>query len=139
MSRIFLMHAARNTMIMLYLHPMPMKIANTPYAPRTFTYEVYGIVAQIPWGKVISYGEIARLLSAPGYARRVGSVLSGMSANTRLPCHRVVTGKGRTVPGWQEQRQLLESEGVRFWRNGCADMTHCRRSDRRRNSSRTNC
>ena len=32
---------------------------------------------------------------------------------------------GRTVPGWTQQRELLESEGVRFKANGCADLARC--------------
>ena len=39
-----------------------------------------------------------------------------------LPCHRVVNSQGRLVPGWTEQRALLESEGVRFRANGFVDM-----------------
>lgn len=30
------------------------------------------------------------------------------------PCHRVVNHSGRLVPGWEEQKSLLESEGVTF-------------------------
>jgi methylated-DNA-protein-cysteine methyltransferase-like protein len=33
------------------------------------------------------------------------------------PCHRVVNHAGRTAPGWSEQRQLLEKEGVKFNRD----------------------
>ena len=39
-----------------------------------------------------------------------------------LPCHRVVNSQGRLVPGWTEQRALLENEGVRFKANGFVDM-----------------
>ena len=39
-----------------------------------------------------------------------------------LPCHRVVNSQGRLVPGWTEQRALLENEGVRFRANGFVDM-----------------
>ena len=42
------------------------------------------------------------------------------------PCHRVVNHAGRTVPGWTEQRELLEAEGVEFRENGNVDMRRFR-------------
>lgn len=81
---------------------------------------VYSIVASIPRGKVMSYGQIADLVDAPGHARLVGHVLSG--APPIYPCHRVVNSVGRTVPGWRQQRELLEQEGIGFKPNGHVDM-----------------
>ena len=40
--------------------------------PEGFDAEVYSVVAQIPAGRVTTYGQIARLIGMPGYARRVG-------------------------------------------------------------------
>ena len=40
--------------------------------PEGFDAEVYSVVAQIPAGRVTTYGQIARLVGMPGYARRVG-------------------------------------------------------------------
>ena len=42
-----------------------------------------------------------------------------------LPCHRVVNAQGRLAPGWEEQRLLLQEEGVCFRKNGNVDMTRC--------------
>lgn len=81
---------------------------------------VYSVVAAIPRGKVMSYGQIADLVDAPGHARLVGHVLSG--APSIYPCHRVVNSVGRTVPGWPEQRMMLEKEGVGFKSNGYVNM-----------------
>jgi methylated-DNA-protein-cysteine methyltransferase-like protein len=39
-----------------------------------------------------------------------------------LCAHRVVNASGRTAPGWTEQRELLEREGVAFRENGCVDL-----------------
>lgn len=89
-----------------------------------FDAEIYDIVAQIPAGRVITYGQLARLAGMPGYARRVGRALA--AAPEGLPCHRVVNAAGRTVPGWTAQRELLEAEGIRFRRNGCVDLAHLR-------------
>ncbi len=88
--------------------------------PEDFDEEVCAVVAQIPVGKVTTYGRIARLTGAPGQARRVGRVLA--EAPEALPCHRVVNAAGRTVPGWETQRRRLEAEGVRFRDNGCVDL-----------------
>ena len=38
------------------------------------------------------------------------------------PCHRVVNHAGRLAPHFYEQRQLLESEGVKLKDNACVDM-----------------
>lgn len=88
--------------------------------PAGFDEEVRAIVAQVPAGRVVTYGQIARLAGMPGYARRVGRSLA--SAPAGVPCHRVVNAQGRTVPGWTAQRELLEAEGVLFRSNGCADL-----------------
>lgn len=90
--------------------------------PEGFDTEVYEIVAEIPAGRVTTYGQIARLIGMPGYARRVGRAMA--LAPEELPCHRVVNAQGRTVPGWTCQRELLEAEGVRFRANGCVDLVH---------------
>ncbi len=88
--------------------------------PLEFDSEVCAVVAQIPAGRVATYGQIARLVGLPGYARHVGQALS--RAPQALPCHRVVNAAGRTAPGWSAQRALLEAEGVPFRRNGCVEM-----------------
>lgn len=84
--------------------------------------EIYGIVRQIPAGKVITYGDIARLIGRPQNSRMVGHTLKGATCTTNLPCHRVVSANGRLAPCWAEQRRLLEAEGVTFKKNGCVDM-----------------
>ena len=90
------------------------------HLPADFDAEVYDIVAQIPAGRVATYGQLARLVGMPGYARRVGRALA--AAPKGLPCHRVVNAAGRTAPGWTQQRELLEAEGVRFRPGGCVDL-----------------
>lgn len=92
--------------------------------PDDFAAELFGIVAQIPRGCVATYGDLARLLGMPGYARHAGHTLGKAPAG--VPCHRVVNAAGRTAPGWTQQRTLLEAEGVRFKANGCVDLKQCR-------------
>lgn len=85
-------------------------------------YEILSVVAEIPAGKVSSYGQIAVLIGREKNARLVGKVLSHAEFYGNFPCHRVVNHAGRLVPGWSEQRSLLEAEGVTFRPDGRVDM-----------------
>lgn len=69
-----------------------------------FDEQVYQIVEQIPAGSVITYGEIARLMGMPGYARRVGYALGQIPAGKKVPAHRVVNSAGRLAPHWPGQK-----------------------------------
>ena len=89
-------------------------------------YEILSVVAEIPSGCVASYGQIAHLIGREKNARLVGKVLSQAEYYGNYPCHRVVNHAGRLVPGWEEQRFLLLSEGITFKSNGCVDMRTCK-------------
>lgn len=78
---------------------------------------IWRVVADIPRGRVASYGQVAELAGLPGGARRVGRCLSRLPAETRLPWHRVVNAAGRiSLPGaaGHRQRRRLLDEGVTF-------------------------
>lgn len=80
---------------------------------------VYEIVKKIPYGKVATYGQIAKLIGAPKKAREVGWALHANPLPGIIPCHRVVDRFGRTsgsfaFGGSQEQRRLLEAEDIKF-------------------------
>lgn len=75
-------------------------------------YDIYIIVGQIPRGRVLTYGDIARLAGCPNLSRQVGHMLSTVPSYLHLPCHRVVNAAGRLAPHWPEQQRLLEAEGV---------------------------
>jgi methylated-DNA-protein-cysteine methyltransferase related protein len=84
-------------------------------------------VRRIPRGRVLTYGQVARLLGQARGARAVGwalRALNGAEAN-RVPRHRVVGHGGRISvragPGPELQRRRLRKEGVRF-QSGCVDM-----------------
>ena len=87
-----------------------------------FFKQVYEIVEQIPYGKVISYGEIARILGKPRGAREVGWAMRNCPED--LPWQRVVMADGAVAGGvYAEMRyELLESEGVAFLPDGRVDM-----------------
>ncbi len=91
-----------------------------------FFQRVYQIVAQIPEGKVATYGQIAALLGEPRNARVVGWAMHKAPRALNLPCHRVVNQAGTMGPGYLfgpgEQRMLLETEGVTFTPDGRIDL-----------------
>ena len=94
----------------------------TPEQMRVFRDDVLNIVAQIPCGRVTTYGTIAAWAGWPSHSRMVGRTLRYTPGAEVLPCHRVVNKEGRTAPGWSSQRPLLEAEGVTFKANGHVDM-----------------
>lgn len=85
-------------------------------------YEILSVVDEIPFGKVASYGQIARLIGRDKNSRLVGKVLSMSEFYGDYPCHRVVNQAGRLAPNFESQRDLLFAEGVQFKDNGCVDM-----------------
>lgn len=99
-----------------------------------FEQAVYDNVAQIPMGKVATYGQIAEMAGMPGAAREVGHIMSRVRKEQDLPCHRVVNKTGTLAPGFTfgtqaRQRAMLEAEGVRFTAKGLIDMEHCQWGD----------
>ena len=86
--------------------------------------DVYEVVRSIPKGKLITYGQIAKLIGRPHHARLVGKILSEASSSLHLPCHRVVNSQGWCAPCWPQQIALLQAEGVVFKRNSLADIKH---------------
>jgi len=92
----------------------------------TFFEQVYAIVEQIPYGKVASYGQIARMLGAPRGARMVGWAMR--CCPEHLPWQRVVMTDGSITGGVYAdvRRQFLESENVPLLPDGRVDMESCR-------------
>lgn len=88
---------------------------------------VYREVCRIPRGKVSTYGRIAEACGSPGASRAVGMALHRNPRPGEIPCHRVVNREGRLAPGFafggpNEQRLLLESEGVCVSADGYVDL-----------------
>jgi methylated-DNA-protein-cysteine methyltransferase-like protein len=78
---------------------------------------ILAIVAQIPRGKVTTYGAVAERAGQPRRARLVGRLLGGLPEKSRLPWHRVVAAGGRiALPEGSEARERqiarLRREGV---------------------------
>jgi methylated-DNA-[protein]-cysteine S-methyltransferase len=70
-------------------------------------------IAEIPFGSVRTYGDIAKLIDRPGCARAVGQVMHRNPLPVIFPCHRVVAsnGLGGFNGGLKLKRFLLEKEG----------------------------
>lgn len=95
-----------------------------------FTEKVIHIIKSIPPGKVMTYGQIAKVAGSPRGARQVVRVLHSMSTNYNLPWHRVINVKGEIVIADEEaaysQKAMLEAEGVHFSANGRVDLKKSR-------------
>ena len=84
---------------------------------------IYNVVMQIPKGKVATYGTVALLAGNPRWARVVGYALHNNPRPGIIPCHRVVNRNGEVAEafvfgGGNEQRRLLEEEGIEFELDG---------------------
>lgn len=89
-------------------------------------YEILSVVEEIPYGRVASYGQLARLIGRERNSRLVGRVLRIADDYGDYPCHRVVNHAGRLAPYFPGQRELLEREGVEFLPSGFVDMARFR-------------
>jgi methylated-DNA-protein-cysteine methyltransferase-like protein len=94
-----------------------------------FYKNIYAIVGQIPYGKVISYWQIARIAGKPRGAREVGWAMRHCPEH--FPWQRVVMADGTITGGmYADMRKgILESEGVTFLADGRVDMAVCRVDD----------
>ena len=90
-----------------------------------FFESVYEVAKLIPYGKVTSYGAIAKYLGASKSARMVGYAMNG-SVGKDVPAHRVVNRKGLLTgkhhfAGTNLMQQLLENEGIKVIDNQIQD------------------
>lgn len=95
-----------------------------------FFQQVYDVVKLIPFGRVTSYGAIAKYLGTGKSARVVGWAMNNShTSGDFIPAHRVVnrngllTGKHHfSTPGLMQQ--LLENEGITVKENGVQNFTN---------------
>jgi len=76
---------------------------------------VYRLVKQIPRGRVITYGALAKALRLRGGARTAGRAMAATPSGKGIPWHRVVGDRGKLLirePYASLQRKMLQSEGV---------------------------
>ncbi len=108
-------------------------VLSNPASENTRRYEaIYGLVCQIPVGKVATYGQIADLLGLHGHARQVGYALFRVDPNSDIPWQRVINAQGmisqspQRQGGDELQRILLEQEGILFDVHGKVDLKRYR-------------
>src|SRR5271169_2044000 len=90
------------------------KFAAGGRSPMSFD-PVYKLVKQIPRGRVLTYGALAKALRLPGGARTAGRAMGATPQGKGIPWHRVLGANGKILirePYASLQKKLLESEGV---------------------------
>ena len=90
------------------------------------TQSIIEIIRAIPKGRVSTYGRVAALAGNARGARQVVRVLHSSSRKENLPWHRVVNREGKIAldesQGHDEQKRLLQAEGVEFDHAGRIDL-----------------
>jgi methylated-DNA-protein-cysteine methyltransferase-like protein len=80
--------------------------------------QILEVIALIPYGKVATYGQIAKLAGISKHARLVGYVLKHLDQESSIPWHRVINSQGKisvmriNEKGGNIQQQLLADEGI---------------------------
>ena len=118
------------------------------HARLTFEQRVWDVVRQVPHGRVITYGRVARFLGTPHLARTVGYAMARCPDD--VPWHRVINSQGKISPRRSLesvvlQRHLLEQEGIVFDEDEAVDLQRygfqrreherARKAERRRQKS----
>ncbi len=91
--------------------------ASPPIVRNAMRRAFYDIVALVPPGRVVTYGQVAELAGYPGRARQVGYALAGLPEELDVPWHRVINAQGKVSPradgGFHRmQYDMLVAEGI---------------------------
>ena len=93
---------------------LPLKVLGTP-----FQLAVWKAIAKVPFGKTISYGEIAKAIGKPQAARAVGAAVGANPTPLLVGCHRVLGSSGSLTgysggQGIKTKKLLLDHEGINY-------------------------
>jgi methylated-DNA-[protein]-cysteine S-methyltransferase len=93
---------------------LPLKVSGTP-----FQLAVWKAIAKVPFGKTISYGEIAASIGKPLAARAVGAAVGANPTPLLVGCHRVLGSNGSLTgysggQGIKTKKLLLNFEGIDY-------------------------
>ena len=93
---------------------LPLKVSGTP-----FQLAVWKAIAKVPFGKTISYGEIAAGIGKPLASRAVGAAVGANPTPLLVGCHRVLGSNGSITGysgghGIKTKKLLLEHEGISY-------------------------
>jgi len=102
-----------------YFNGSPTTFASLPLDPQgtPFQLRVWQELRQIPWGRTISYKELAARVGNPRACRAVGQANGANPIPLIIPCHRVIAADGSLggySSGLERKRWLLRHEGVSF-------------------------
>ena len=67
-------------------------------------YQILGVVSEIPYGKIATYGQMAHLIGKDKNARLVGKVPSMSEYYGNFPCHRVANSQGGLTPNLKKKK-----------------------------------
>jgi methylated-DNA-[protein]-cysteine S-methyltransferase len=93
---------------------LPLKVSGTP-----FQVAVWKTIAKVPFGKTVSYGEIATAIGKPLASRAVGAAVGANPTPLLVGCHRVLGSNGSITgysggQGIKTKKLLLEHEGIDY-------------------------
>ncbi|MBR2825088.1 MAG: methylated-DNA--[Solobacterium sp.] len=92
---------------------IPTFLPSLKYSSTPFRNEVWKILLTIPYGKTMTYGEIAKTFSKTMSAQAIGGAVGHNPISIIIPCHRVI-GKDRNLVGYdagiETKRELLRLE-----------------------------
>jgi methylated-DNA-[protein]-cysteine S-methyltransferase len=93
------------------------RVFDLPLAPEgsEFQRRVWIEIRRIPYGKTLTYAELAARAGAPGSARAAGSATGNNPISIVVPCHRVIGSDGSLTGyagGISRKRKLLDIEGA---------------------------
>jgi methylated-DNA-[protein]-cysteine S-methyltransferase len=93
---------------------LPLKVSGTP-----FQLAVWKTIAKVPFGKTVSYGEIAAAIGKPQAARAVGAAVGANPTPLLVGCHRVLGSNGSLTgysggQGIKTKKLLLDHEGISY-------------------------
>lgn len=80
--------------------------------------QILEVIAHIPYGKVASYGQVAKMAGLPKHARLVGYVLKNLDDDVKIPWFRVINSQGKislsklNEKGENIQKLKLLDEGI---------------------------
>lgn len=93
---------------------LPLKVSGTP-----FQLSVWKAIAKVPFGKTVSYGEIAKAIGKPLASRAVGAAVGANPTPLLVGCHRVLGSNGSLTgysggQGLKTKKLLLDHEGIEY-------------------------
>ena len=93
---------------------LPLKVSGTP-----FQLAVWKAIAKVPFGKTVTYGEIAVAIGKPQASRAVGAAVGANPTPLLVGCHRVLGSSGSITgysggQGIKTKKLLLDHEGISY-------------------------